>query len=412
MKITAVDAVCLAIPMKPLDPPSSWTGSTRKQIVVRVKTDAGLTGIGEAFAYGAPLAVCNVIEEGLAPLIIGQDPSRIEYLMDLMQRGTMIYGRRGLAMFAISGVDLALWDLLGKARGAPVYELLGGATRPRLPVYASLMRYASPADVAAACRHFVSRGFGMLKLHQTDVASVKAAREAVGPAVELMLDVNCPWTPGEAIAMARAFEPYRLFWFEEPVWPPEDYAGLAQVVGATDTRIALGENESTLYGFREIVERRAGDSLPASITKVGGIKAFRKIAALTQAANLPLLAFAFAKRTHAPAAVGLFENGIVRDEPAPATLMTMSDTPNILGALWSTGTLEIMALLQQGLVDLGFIGGAEIDRHGNLNTSYIGDWRKPTLRLPGSGGAADIACLARRFVVIMPQEKHRFRERV
>ena len=170
MKITTVEAVCLAIPMKPLDPPSAWTGSTRKQIVVRVKTDAGLTGIGEAFAYGAPLAVCNVIEESLAPLIIGQDPSRIEYLMDLMQRGTMIYGRRGLAMFAISGVDIALWDLLGKARSAPVYELLGGATRPRLPVYASLMRYASPRDVAAACKYFVSQGFGMLKLHQTDVA--------------------------------------------------------------------------------------------------------------------------------------------------------------------------------------------------------------------------------------------------
>src|SRR6266700_4083868 len=270
MKITAVDAVCLAIPMKPLDPPSSWTGSTRKQIVVRVKTDAGLTGIGEAFAYGAPLAVCNVIEESLAPLIIGQDPSRIEFLMDLMQRGTMIYGRRGLAMFAI-----------------------GGATRPRLPVYASLMRYASPADVAEACRHFVSQGFGMLKLHQTDVASVKAAREAVGPTVELMLDVNCPWTPGEAIAMARAFEPYRLFWFEEPVWPPEDYAGLAQVVGATDTRIALGENESTLSGFREIVERRAGDILQPSITKVGGITELRKIEALAQAANLPIAPHAF-----------------------------------------------------------------------------------------------------------------------
>jgi D-galactarolactone cycloisomerase len=293
MKITAVEAVCLAIPMKPLDPPSAWTGSTRKQIVVRVKTDTGLTGIGEAFAYGAPLAVCNVIEESLAPLIIGQDPSRIEYLMDLMQRGTMIYGRRGLAMFAISGVDIALWDLLGKARRAPVYELLGGATRALLPVYASLMRYASPKDVASACKYFVSQGFGMLKLHQTDVASVQAAREAVGPTVELMLDVNCPWTPGEAIAMARAFEPYRLFWFEEPVWPPEDYAGLAEVVRATDTRIALGENESTLYGFREIVERRAGNILQPSITKVGGITEFRKISALAQAANLPIAPHSF-----------------------------------------------------------------------------------------------------------------------
>ena len=128
--------------------------------------------------------------------------------------------------------------------------------------------------------------------------------------------------------------------------------------------------------------------------------------------RLPLIAFAFAKRTHAPGAIGLFENGIVRDQPAPETLMTMSDTPNIPGALWCTGTLEIMALLQQGLVDLGFIGGAEIDRFGNLNTSYIGDWRRPKVRLPGSGGGADIASLARRFVVIMPQEKHRFRERV
>ena len=293
MKITAIEAICLAIPMKPLDPPSPWTAATRKQIIVRVRTDAGLTGVGEAFAYGAPLAVCNVIEESLAPLLIGQDPLRIEHLADLMHRGTMIYGRRGLAMFAISGVDIALWDLLGKALNAPVHALLGGATRPTLPVYASLMRYDSPKDVAGACKGFVAQGFTMLKLHQTDVASVRAAREAVGPSVELMLDVNCPWTPAEAIGMARALAPYRLFWFEEPVWPPEDYTGLAEVARATDTPIALGENESTLYGFREIVERRAGDILQPSITKVGGITEFKKIAALAQAANLPIAPHSF-----------------------------------------------------------------------------------------------------------------------
>ncbi len=128
--------------------------------------------------------------------------------------------------------------------------------------------------------------------------------------------------------------------------------------------------------------------------------------------RLPLVAFAFAKRTHAPDALGFFENGIVRDRPAPETLMTMSDTPNVRGAVWCAGTLDVMGLLQQGLVDLGFIGGAEIDRFGNLNTSYIGDWRRPSVRLPGSGGGADIASLARRFVVIMPQERHRFAERV
>ena len=128
--------------------------------------------------------------------------------------------------------------------------------------------------------------------------------------------------------------------------------------------------------------------------------------------RLPLVAFAFAKRTHAPGAIGFFENGIVRDRPAPETLMTMSDTPNVAGALWCAGTIDVMGLLQQGLVDLGFLGAAEIDRHGNLNTSYIGDWRRPAVRLPGSGGGADIASLANRFVVIMPQARHRFRERV
>jgi glutaconate CoA-transferase subunit B len=128
--------------------------------------------------------------------------------------------------------------------------------------------------------------------------------------------------------------------------------------------------------------------------------------------RLPLLAFAFAKRTHAPRAIGLFENGIVRDSPAPETLMTMSDTPNIPGALWSTSTVNMLAMLQRGAVDLGFIGGAEVDRYGNLNTSYLGDWRRPTLKLPGGGGGPDIASLARRFVIIMPQERRRFKERV
>lgn len=128
--------------------------------------------------------------------------------------------------------------------------------------------------------------------------------------------------------------------------------------------------------------------------------------------RLPLLAFAFAKRTHAPQAIGLFENGIVRDSPASETLMTMADPPNIPGALWLTGTLNIMAMLQRGGVDVGFIGGAEVDRYGNLNTSYLGDWRRPTLKLPGGGGGPDIAGLARRFVIIMPQEKRRFKERV
>jgi L-alanine-DL-glutamate epimerase-like enolase superfamily enzyme len=293
VKIVAIQAIPLAIPMKATDPPSTWRAGTRKQIVVRVLTDEGLTGTGEAFAYGAPLAVCAVIEESLAPLLVGQDALGIEALADLMHRATMIYGRRGLAMFAISGVEIALWDLLGKALRAPVSALLGGAMRPRLPAYASLLRYDSPAEVARAATGFVAEGFRMLKLHQTDLVSVRAARDAVGPDVELMLDTNCPWSPEEAMRMARALAPYRLYWLEEPVWPPEDYAGLARVAAATETPIALGENESTLYGFREIIAQRAGDVLQPSITKVGGISEFRKIIALAQAANLPIAPHSF-----------------------------------------------------------------------------------------------------------------------
>jgi L-alanine-DL-glutamate epimerase-like enolase superfamily enzyme len=115
----------------------------------------------------------------------------------------------------------------------------------------------------------------------------------VGAGVELMLDVNCPWTPAEAIAMARALEPHRLFWLEEPVWPPEDYAGLARVARATPTPIALGENESTLWGFREIVEHGAGQILQPSVTKVGGIAEMRKTATLAQAANLAVAPHSF-----------------------------------------------------------------------------------------------------------------------
>jgi glutaconate CoA-transferase subunit B len=128
--------------------------------------------------------------------------------------------------------------------------------------------------------------------------------------------------------------------------------------------------------------------------------------------RLPLLAFALAKRTHAPTALGLFENGIVRETPSSEMLYTMSDPPNLPGATWSTGTVNIMGMLAQGLVDLGFIGGAEVDRFGNLNTSYIGDPRAPKVKLPGSGGAPDIACFSKRFVIVMPQEKHRFVEKV
>ena len=128
--------------------------------------------------------------------------------------------------------------------------------------------------------------------------------------------------------------------------------------------------------------------------------------------RLPLIAFALAKRTHAPSAVGLFENGIVRDQPARELLYTMSDPPNVFGAAWCTSLFNVMSLLSQGAVHLGFIGGAQVDRFGNLNTSYIGDFQAPQTKLPGSGGAADIASFAHRHLIIMEHEKRRLVEKV
>ena len=128
--------------------------------------------------------------------------------------------------------------------------------------------------------------------------------------------------------------------------------------------------------------------------------------------RLPLLAFALAKNTHAPNCIGLFEAGILRDIPAPRLLYTMGDVANITGSLWATRMANLMGLMAAGEVQLGFIGGAEIDRYGNLNTSIIGDWKHPKVRLPGSGGAADIASLSQRLAIIMQHDRHRLRERV
>jgi L-alanine-DL-glutamate epimerase-like enolase superfamily enzyme len=293
MKITAVDAIALAIPQRPLDPPSPWTPALGAQVLVRIATDEGLTGWGEAFALGAPTAVCAVVDEALRPLLVGEVPTDLERLTDRLHRAALLYGRRGLGMIAISGVELALWDLAGHARGVPVHALLGGLVRPRLPAYASLLRYERPAEVAAAARQARAAGFRGVKLHQTDLDAVRAARAAVGSEVALMLDVNCPWTPAEALRMGRALAELDLAWLEEPVWPPEDYRALAEVRAALDIPIAAGENEATAVGFRELLVQRAADIVQPSVTKVGGLGEARKVCTLAAAWNVTVVPHSF-----------------------------------------------------------------------------------------------------------------------
>ena len=293
MKIIDVRPIPLSVPLRPMSPPSAWALGLAKQVLVEVTTDEGIVGYGEAFAYGAPLAVANVIEESLRPSLIGADPTAIEPLVEKICRSMMIWGRRGLGMFALSGVEIALWDIAGKARGAPVSTLLGGSATPRVRAYASLLRFERPDEAARASEQAVAQGYTALKLHQIDLASVRAARRAVGDRIELMLDVNCPWTPEEAIRQGRALAECNLTWLEEPVWPPDDYRGLAEVASALETPVASGENESTVHGFRALVDARAADIVQPSVTKVGGLLEAKKICALARAANLRVVPHSF-----------------------------------------------------------------------------------------------------------------------
>jgi L-alanine-DL-glutamate epimerase-like enolase superfamily enzyme len=292
MKITNVQAIPLSIPLRQETPESLWAAGLGKQIIVQVATDEGIVGVGEAFAYGAPLAVCAVIEE-VKPVLLGVDPTQPELLFERLSRASLLYGRRGVGLFALSGIDIALWDIVGKARNLPLYRVLGGVEAKRLPAYVSLLRYQTPPEIARVVVRYLEAGFQAIKLHQVDVKSVSMAREVAGDHIELMLDVNCPWTVEEAVGMAQALAPYRLAWLEEPVWPPDDYAGLARVRKEAGVPIASGENEGTVYGFAALLAQDAADILQPSVTKVGGVSEWRRVAALAVQHNKQVAAHSF-----------------------------------------------------------------------------------------------------------------------
>ncbi len=342
MKISEVRAIALAIPLRAQVPASPWAGGVGKQVLVRIATDDGVVGWGECFAYGAPLAVCNVVDEALAPLLVGQDPAQIERLTGELQHALMIWGRRGLAMCALSGIDIALWDLAGKARGVPVYQLLGGLCRPQTTAYASLLRYATPSEVGRACAATIAQGYRAIKLHQIDVDSVAVARDVVGEGVALMLDTNCPWSVEEAIDVGRRLEPFNLRWLEEPVWPPEDYAGLARVRAALRIPIACGENDATVFGFREILAAGAADIVQPSVTKVGGLTEMRKIAVLAAAANVTFVPHSY-----------YFGPGLA------ATLHLAAATAGVPFVEFPPGDLEAPLLLDPPVCRAGLVGVSE-----------------------------------------------------
>ena len=283
MKIVAVESSLLTLPYctgSGLRVIAGRPAAGLNMLLVRIETDAGVTGWGEAFGHAVAPATRTVLDTIVAPMLIGRDAADVEGLMGDLQRKLHLLGRNGPVIYALSGVDIALWDIAGKIAGVPLYRLLGGETRATLPAYASLLRCSNPQEVAESCRAALAQGFRQIKLHEVTVPAVQAARDAVGPEVALMLDTNCPWSRDEALAMIDALRPFDVHWLEEPLWPPEDYAGLAQL-RTTGMTIAAGENAS-LSDLRPAFELGALDVVQPSVTKVGGISEMRRIIALAE----------------------------------------------------------------------------------------------------------------------------------
>src|SRR5690349_6607649 len=290
MKIQTIEAILVSLPYTTggSEDAEAWGGKawrTADTLLVKITTDEGLIGWGEAFGYNAIPATRAAIDHMVAPLCIGRDPLQIEPLLLELQQKLHIFGRGGPVTYALSGIDIALWDIAGKAAGKPVHHLLGGCRAATLPCYASLIRYTEPKVVAANTERALRQGFRNVKLHEIEVNCVRAAREAAGDDVEIMLDVNCPWSVREALDMAKQLRPLNLRWLEEPVWPPENYSGLARVRAEGGIPIAAGENASTVMDFQHLLEAKAVDFIQPSPAKMGGLTELSKVSAMANANN-------------------------------------------------------------------------------------------------------------------------------
>jgi L-alanine-DL-glutamate epimerase-like enolase superfamily enzyme len=267
-------------------------------LIVEVMTDAGHVGIGNAAL--APRLTKQAIDVYLKPLLAGADPFDVEFLWQHMYRKTLAFGRKGVGMTAISAVDIALWDILGKATGQPVFRLLGGRTKRTIPVYASRL-YSQPLDeLAAEARKYQADGYRAMKLRfgwgpvdgaagmQKNVDLVRTVREVVGDGVDIMADAYMGWNLDYARRMVPLLEPYHLRWLEEPVIP-DDLQGYVALKALGRIPIAGGEHGFTQYEFRDLLEARAVDYIQFDTNRVGGITQARKISAMAESFGVPVV---------------------------------------------------------------------------------------------------------------------------
>ena len=293
MKITDAQAILISIPLRKPTSMSNKTVTAREYVVTRVHTDEGITG--SAYTLGGAV-VLSAVNDALKPLVIGADPFDTERLWDKMFRTTLMVGRKGAVIRALSTIDIALWDIKGRALNQPLYKLLGAYT-DKVPVYSSGGYYRqgeSFQQMADEMAGIVARGFRSIKIKvgalsfQEEVERIRTLRRTVGDEVQIMVDANCAWNDlTYARKIMRAFEAYNISWFEEPVLP-DNFRGSAELAATFETPIATGEQECTRWGFRDLIEHRAADILQPDVAVVGGVTEWMKVAALASAYDLPV----------------------------------------------------------------------------------------------------------------------------
>ncbi|MDP6343467.1 MAG: mandelate racemase/muconate lactonizing enzyme family protein [Alphaproteobacteria bacterium] len=295
MKVTGMRTIRVKVPFDQPIRTSIHHIDSIACVLLYLDSDAGITGEGLVWALGeGRLAVLDEMIHSLADRVVGQDPHRHAGIWGEMWREVNFYGHKGITLFGIGAIDMALWDMVGKAHGLSVCRLLG-QSRERVRAYHSggLWVSLSTDELVAQAKDYVAQGYRAMKMRlgkasvTEDIERVAAVREAIGPEVDLMADANQGFTVNHAIRMGRALEPYNLVWFEEPV-QAYDLAGSARVAAEIDTPIASGETEYARYGFRDMLERQSADVLMPDLERVGGITEFVKVAHMADAFYIPV----------------------------------------------------------------------------------------------------------------------------
>ena len=285
MIISKIDIIKISLPYENPGPDASFAISeknTLSSLIIKIKTDKGIIGWGESFGYTCIESAKTVLETMIIPELIGkkiESKKDIKLINKELHLKFHIFGRYGITMFAISGIDIALWDILGKVEKKSIAELLGGPKVESATAYASLFLYNNPESTAKVSLKAKNEGYNIIKLHENTIGPILSSRKAIGKK-SLMVDVNCVWSEDHTNSILEELKEADLYWLEEPIWPPENFSGLSNLRKKGIT-IATGENACTVYQFEDIIKKAASDILQPSVTKVGGISEIFKIASLS-----------------------------------------------------------------------------------------------------------------------------------